>query len=106
MSIRDLQKWLVMMTWSMMVYRNLMHVQSWRCDMAVMLLLDARTKVSTYCEIESKLYRILQGGIGILNIRWFVVEGEYNVLVMELLGLSLEDLFNFCSRLLRHFLVK
>ncbi|CAN1218206.1 Casein kinase 1-like protein 2 [Linum perenne] len=35
---------------------------------------------------------------GIPNVRWFGVEGEYNVLVMDLLGPSLEDLFNFCSR--------
>lgn len=35
---------------------------------------------------------------GIPNIRWFGVEGDYNVLVMDLLGPSLEDLFNFCSR--------
>ncbi|PSS01990.1 Casein kinase 1-like protein [Actinidia chinensis var. chinensis] len=47
---------------------------------------------------ESKLYRILQGGTGIPNVRWFGVEGEYNVLVMDLLGPSLEDLFNFCNR--------
>ncbi|CAN4097529.1 unnamed protein product [Withania somnifera] len=47
---------------------------------------------------ESKLYRILQGGTGIPNVRWFDVEGDYNVLVMDLLGPSLEDLFNFCSR--------
>ncbi|XP_061371112.1 casein kinase 1-like protein 2 isoform X2 [Gastrolobium bilobum] len=47
---------------------------------------------------ESKLYKILQGGTGIPNVRWFGVEGEYNVLVMDLLGPSLEDLFNFCSR--------
>ncbi|CAK9201888.1 unnamed protein product [Sphagnum troendelagicum] len=47
---------------------------------------------------ESKLYRILQGGTGVPNIRWFGVEGDYNVLVIDLLGPSLEDLFNFCSR--------
>ncbi|XP_038696396.1 casein kinase 1-like protein 1 isoform X2 [Tripterygium wilfordii] len=47
---------------------------------------------------ESKLYRILQGGTGIPNVRWFGVEGDYNVLVMDLLGPSLEDLFNFCTR--------
>lgn len=47
---------------------------------------------------ESKLYKILQGGTGIPNVRWYGVEGEYNVLVMDLLGPSLEDLFNFCSR--------
>eukprot|EP01135_Chromosphaera_perkinsii_P004735 Nk52_evm7s295 gene=Nk52_evmTU7s295 len=47
---------------------------------------------------ESKLYKILQGGVGIPNIRWYGVEGDYNVMVMDLLGPSLEDLFNFCSR--------
>ncbi|KAJ7333625.1 Casein kinase I isoform alpha [Desmophyllum pertusum] len=47
---------------------------------------------------ESKLYKILQGGIGIPKYRWFGQEREYNVLVIDLLGPSLEDLFNFCSR--------
>jgi serine/threonine protein kinase len=47
---------------------------------------------------ESKLYRILQGGVGIPNIHWYGVEGEYNVMVLDLLGPSLEDLFSFCNR--------
>ncbi|CAF0839069.1 unnamed protein product [Adineta ricciae] len=47
---------------------------------------------------ESKLYKILQGGIGIPRIRYYAQEKDYNVLVMDLLGPSLEDLFNFCSR--------
>eukprot|EP00051_Salpingoeca_urceolata_P004111 m.62722 g.62722 ORF g.62722 m.62722 type:complete len:371 (-) comp13379_c0_seq3:75-1187(-) len=47
---------------------------------------------------ESKLYKILQGGVGIPHIKWFGIEGDYNVMVMELLGPSLEDLFNFCGR--------
>jgi len=38
------------------------------------------------------------GSAGIPNIRWFGIEGDYNVLVLDLLGPSLEDLFNFCSR--------
>ncbi|KAK2510056.1 hypothetical protein MC885_021605 [Smutsia gigantea] len=32
------------------------------------------------------------------RIRWYGQEKDYNVLVMDLLGPSLEDLFNFCSR--------
>jgi len=47
---------------------------------------------------ESKLYRVLQGGIGIPYMRWFGVETHYNVLVTDLLGPSLEDLFNACGR--------
>ncbi|XP_028091910.1 casein kinase 1-like protein 1 isoform X2 [Camellia sinensis] len=43
---------------------------------------------------------ILQGidTAGIPHVRWFGVEGDYNVLVMDLLGPSVEDLFNFWSR--------
>ena len=47
---------------------------------------------------ESKIYRILYGGIGIPNVRWFGIEGDYNVMVLDLLGPSLEDLFNYCNR--------
>lgn len=32
------------------------------------------------------------------GFRWFGLERNYNILVMDLLGPSLEDLFNFCSR--------
>ncbi|KAL1498428.1 hypothetical protein ABEB36_009233 [Hypothenemus hampei] len=48
--------------------------------------------------IESKFYRMMQGGVGIPQMKWCGSEGDYNVMVMELLGPSLEDLFNFCSR--------
>jgi casein kinase 1 delta len=41
---------------------------------------------------------MMQGGVGIPLVKWWGTEGDYNVMVMELLGPSLEDLFNFCSR--------
>ena len=48
--------------------------------------------------LRSKVLKILQGGVGLPNVRWYGVEGDYNVMVIDLLGPSLEDLFNFCSR--------
>lgn len=47
---------------------------------------------------ESKLYKILNGGVGVPNVYWYGVEGDYNVMVIDLLGPSLEDLFSFCNR--------
>ncbi|KAH8504367.1 hypothetical protein H0E87_011863 [Populus deltoides] len=47
---------------------------------------------------EAKLYKILGGGSGIANIKWCGVDGEDNVLVIDLLGPSLEDLFVYCGR--------
>ncbi|RDX92148.1 Casein kinase 1-like protein 3, partial [Mucuna pruriens] len=47
---------------------------------------------------ESKLYNILQGGSGIPRMKWCGTDGDNNVLVIELLGPSLEDLFFFCGK--------
>lgn len=47
---------------------------------------------------ESRIYRILFGGSGIPTVHWVGVEGQYNVMVMDLLGPSLEDLFKFCGQ--------
>ncbi|PWU89067.1 putative casein kinase [Trypanosoma cruzi] len=50
---------------------------------------------------EARFYRILNAGggvVGIPNILFYGVEGEFNVMVMDLLGPSLEDLFSFCDR--------
>lgn len=47
---------------------------------------------------ESRIYRIIQGGPGIPAIHWFGVEGEFNILIIDLLGPSLEDLFNYSHR--------
>ncbi|KAJ4818312.1 casein kinase I [Rhynchospora pubera] len=47
---------------------------------------------------EAKLYNNLQGGSGIASIKWCGVESEDNVLILDLLGPSLEDLFVYCGR--------
>lgn len=47
---------------------------------------------------EAKLMKWLGGVPGFPLLRWAGIEGEYNVMVMDLLGPSLEDLFNMCGR--------
>lgn len=47
---------------------------------------------------EAKLLRHLHGAPGIANVYYSGIEGEFNVMVMDLLGPSLEDLYNFCGR--------
>ncbi|KAI5304427.1 Casein kinase 1-like protein 5 [Ascosphaera pollenicola] len=49
--------------------------------------------------VEYRRYKALHGGVGIPSIHWHgVAENGHVALVMDSLGPSLEDLFNFCKR--------
>ncbi|EAR84348.2 casein kinase (macronuclear) [Tetrahymena thermophila SB210] len=47
---------------------------------------------------EYKIYKILQGQFGIPNQHWYGRDGDYNILILDLLGPSLEDLFQLCNK--------
>ncbi|KAL7929607.1 casein kinase I isoform delta [Trichoderma chlorosporum] len=47
---------------------------------------------------EAETYTALAGGTGIPRVYWFGGEGDFYVLVHELLGPTIEDLLNFCGR--------
>ncbi|KAK3114375.1 Palmitoylated plasma membrane-bound casein kinase [Teratosphaeriaceae sp. CCFEE 6253] len=47
---------------------------------------------------EYRTYKILVGCPGIPNVYYFGQEGLHNILVIDLLGPSLEDLFDLCAR--------
>lgn len=55
---------------------------------------------------ESKLYQTIEGGgikslilEGIPKIHWFGTQGKFNIMVIDLLGKSLEELFSSCKRI-------
>lgn len=52
---------------------------------------------------EYKAYKLLEGSVGIPSVFYFGQEGPFNVLMLELLGKSLEDWLEACGR---HFTVK
>eukprot|EP00930_Biecheleria_cincta_P062383 TRINITY_DN47857_c0_g1_i1.p1 TRINITY_DN47857_c0_g1~~TRINITY_DN47857_c0_g1_i1.p1 ORF type:complete len:345 (-),score=63.57 TRINITY_DN47857_c0_g1_i1:226-1260(-) len=47
---------------------------------------------------EAKLLKLLQGVPGVAEVYHYAVEAEHTVMVMELMGPSLEDVFNLCRR--------
>lgn len=49
-------------------------------------------------QTEAEAYATLSGGVGIPRLLWYGQECDYYALVHELLGPSLEDLFNYCDR--------
>lgn len=75
------------------VYRG-MNVQT-GSDVAIKL--EPTSTKNPQLIFEAKIYKLLAGGTGIPTIHWYGVEGDFNVLVMDLLGPSLEDLLRQCG---------
>lgn len=65
-------------------------------DVAVKL--ESLKAVNPQLTYEARLLGALQGLPGIPRLHWFGLEGGYLAMVMELLGYSLEYLFNRCGR--------
>lgn len=64
----------------------------------VAIKLEKRDNRHQQLLLEAKLYRILGGTLGVPKVYTYGIDGEYNVLVIELLGQSLENLFSQCGR--------
>jgi len=48
--------------------------------------------------MEYEIYKKLKHATGVPRVYHYSVEGEFNAMVMDALGPSLEDLFKFCHR--------
>ena len=67
-------------------------------------------EVSFFCSISSIIFISIFSSqmvffflpcelAGVPHLKWFGVEGEYSCMVIDLLGPSLEDLFNYSNRI-------
>ena len=54
-------------------------------------------------QYESRIYKHMKGTLGVPSVKFYGKEDDYYVLVMDMLGPSLEELFNYCGR---HFSLK
>ncbi|KAK0407928.1 hypothetical protein QR680_003677 [Steinernema hermaphroditum] len=64
----------------------------------VAIKLECMTTVPSLLHKEFKFYRTMVCGVGIPQIKYYGQAVGYNVMVMDLLGQSLEDLFSLCGR--------
>ncbi|KAM5221094.1 casein kinase I-like [Ctenodactylus gundi] len=64
----------------------------------VAVKLERKGRGSSPLMLEYKVYSTLQGGVGIPHLKWHGQNNDFNILVMDRLGPSLESLFHFCSR--------
>lgn len=58
-------------------------------------IMNAQSSFFLFIYIYICLY-VIEAGIP--HLKWFGVEGEYNCMVIDLLGPSMEEFFNYCSR--------
>ncbi|EPZ34372.1 Protein kinase, ATP binding site domain-containing protein [Rozella allomycis CSF55] len=67
-------------------------------NQAVAIKFEPRKSDAPQLRDEYRTYKILAGCVGIPSVSYFGQEGFHNVLVLDLLGPSLEDLFEMCNR--------
>lgn len=67
-------------------------------NQAVAIKFEPRKSDAPQLRDEYGAYKILVGCVGIPNVYYFGQEGLHNILVIDLLGPSLEDLFDWCGR--------
>ena len=64
----------------------------------VAIKLEKADVESPQLRYEARIYKHMKNSKGFPSMKFYGQEDEYCVLVIDLLGKSLEDLFNFCNR--------
>uniref|UniRef100_A0AC35U512 Non-specific serine/threonine protein kinase n=1 Tax=Rhabditophanes sp. KR3021 TaxID=114890 RepID=A0AC35U512_9BILA len=64
----------------------------------VAVKLESRDQSHPQLIIEKRVLDSIKNSIGFPNVHYLGPEGDYIAMIMDLLGPSLEDMFNFCNR--------
>ncbi|XP_036355129.1 casein kinase I-like [Octopus sinensis] len=64
----------------------------------VAVKLESISTAHPQLDMEYRMYKILGEELGIPGMRGFLIQKGYNIMVMDLLGPSIEELLNYCSR--------
>mmetsp|Transcript_55915 Transcript_55915/g.173205 ORF Transcript_55915/g.173205 Transcript_55915/m.173205 type:complete len:467 (-) Transcript_55915:188-1588(-) len=67
-------------------------------DTEVAIKLETSSCKTPQLEYEAKLYKVLTGGRGFPSMHWYGQESGCNIMVLDLLGPSLQDLHTFVGR--------
>jgi casein kinase 1 len=77
-------------------------IDTWHEDRDVAIKLEHVKSRHPQLLYEAKVYKVLhsssQPAVGIPHMYWAGTEGDFNIMVMDLCGPCLEDLFTYCGR--------
>ena len=62
----------------------------------VAIKFESKKKAINQLVKEEKIYGIMKGGLGVPKVYWFGSKDDFNILIMELLGPSLQKFFKYC----------
>ncbi len=82
---------------TLVVGESFVKVEDTDCDKGPILLEYIRHDLPIL-EHKSTAHKSLAGGVGIPSMRWYREECDFYLMIYDLLGPSLESLFNFCDR--------
>lgn len=79
-------------------FGDIFHGLNIQTNEEVAIKLEKASKKNSQLQYESKILKSLQGSQGIPHLYWFGTEGSYNAMIIELLGPTLEELFQFTNQ--------
>ncbi|OMJ79804.1 hypothetical protein SteCoe_20108 [Stentor coeruleus] len=79
-------------------FGDIFHGLNIQTNEEVAIKLEKSNKKNSQLQYESRILKSLQGSQGVPHLYWFGTEGSYNAMIIDLLGPTLEELFQFTNQ--------